>query len=87
MKNIIEMVITGKNKGVYLVHESVDVGFIPLSVITNEDLDKGTLSEFKDILTAEISDRNPTGAYGEEVQLAGISADRLMKFDDFLAKF
>lgn len=85
MKNIIEMVITGKNKGVYLVHEA-DVGFIPLSVITNEDLDKGTLSGFKDILTAEISDRNPNGAYGEEIQLAGISADRLMKFDDFLAK-
>ena len=44
----------------------------------------GVLKEYEDILDAEVTSFR-LGGYGQTIELAGIPADRLMEFDNFLA--
>ena len=84
-KNIAELIVHNENKGIYLVHDMEDVGFVPISLLTNEMLDDGRLAGYSDILSAEITSVNPDGAYGTEITIKNISAERIMEFDDYIA--
>lgn len=87
MQTIISLIVENKNEGTYIIHETSDVGLIPISTITNDILDSGQLADFRDVLSAEITNINEDGAYGIEITLKDISADRLLQFDEFLANF
>lgn len=67
----------------YLVHPQ-DVGFIPVGILKAADLASGVLDEWADILNAKVTAIH-SGSYGQEIELEGIPASRLMAFDDFLA--
>lgn len=67
----------------YLVHPQ-DVGFIPVGILKAADLASGVLEEWADILNAKVTAIH-SGSYGQEIELEGIPASRLMAFDDFLA--
>lgn len=68
----------------YLVHPQ-DVGFIPVGILRAADLASGVLDEWADILNAKVTVVH-SGRYGQEIELEGIPANRLMAFDDFLAE-
>lgn len=66
----------------YLVHPK-DVGFIPVGLLSPNDLETDHMQQWSDILDADIR-LIRQGAYGQEVELEGVQAERLIEFDQFL---
>lgn len=64
--------------GVYLVHGQCDVGFIPAAGL--RDLSGKGKAEFADLLNTKV-DAIQSGAYGVELVMTGIGAERLEDFD------
>lgn len=69
----------------YLVHQS-DVGFVPVGRLFAADLDFGALAGFTDLMDARVAVMRQ-GSYGQEIELEGVPAARLVEFDRFLASF
>ena len=66
----------------YLVHPK-DVGFIPVGLLSPNDLEAEHMQDWSDILDADIR-LIRQGADGQEVELKGVQAERLVEFDRFL---
>ena len=77
-------IIERGSANLYLVHGEADVGQIPIGILDAADVSAGALDEFTDLLNARVVSVRP-GAYGQELELADVAADRLVQFDQFLA--
>lgn len=74
----------GLPNNIYLVHDTVDVGFIPVGGLKEESIDGKAQEQFADLLDARVKGIQH-GAYGPEIVLGGIPAQRLSEFDQALA--
>lgn len=83
-KNLKELLLKGVPADTYLIHPQ-DVGWIPVGRITPGDLTSSAMQGWRDILEAKVT-LIKQGAYGLEIGLAGVTAERLRKFDEFLAE-
>lgn len=68
----------------YLVHDTADVGFIPVGGLKEDSIDGKAQEQFADLLDARVKGIQH-GAYGSEIVLEGIPAQRLSEFDQALA--
>lgn len=82
--NLKEMLLKGVPLNTYLIHPQ-DVGFIPVGRFIPSDLTSNTIQRWRDILEARVI-LIKEGAYGLEIELAGVPAERLREFDEFLTK-
>ena len=67
---------------VYLVHQTADVGFVPAADLTA--LTEQGKVQFAPLLDARVTSIKQ-GAYGVEVELAGIEPELLSQFDQAVA--
>lgn len=74
----------GLPENTYLVHDTADVGFIPVGGLKEESIERTAKERFADLLNARIKGIQ-RGAYGPEIVLGGIPAQRLSEFDQALA--
>jgi len=73
-----DVLLLGGMENVYMVHETIDVGFVPASY-TAMMTDKGR-EEHADLLNAPVKEIRP-GAYGPEIVLGGVDPELLVNFD------
>lgn len=74
----------GLPNNTYLVHDTADVGFIPVGGLNEESIDGKAQEQFADLLDARVKGIQH-GAYGSEIVLEGIPSQRLSEFDQALA--
>lgn len=82
-RSLADLLSAGETADLYLVHKE-DVGFVPVGMLNDHDLKPEALEIFSDLLRARVAEIRE-GAYGKEVELEGVSAERLKELDRFLA--
>jgi hypothetical protein len=73
-----DLFLLGIPENVYMVHETVDVGFIPTAHFSL--LDDSVLEDYAALLDAPVAGIQP-GAYGPEIVLTGVDPRLLMDLD------
>jgi len=77
-----DVLLLGDMENVYMVHDTVDVGFVSASHF--EMLTAEGREDYAGLLNASVSEIRP-GAYGTEIVLTGVDAQALSDFDQAAA--
>jgi len=77
-----DVLLLGSMENVYMVHETIDVGFISAGHF--EMLTGKGRGDFEEVLNAAVTEIRP-GAYGTEIVLSGVDPQAMMDFDQAAA--
>ena len=79
-----DLILLGLPENTYLVDEDYSAGFIPVGGLKDGNISEKARERFADLLNAPIKTIQP-GAYGTEIVITGVPAQRLSEFDQALA--
>lgn len=74
-----ELIKTPLMNSVYLVHDTADIGFVPVGGMSLGKISDEVRSEWADVLDADVT-KIYMGAYGIYIELANVDPERLSEF-------